>query len=213
MEIYAQIAEDLKNSKSKQVLALVESALADGLPAQDILERGLLAGMGIIGDLFREGKIFIPMVMLAAKTMNTAVEMLRPHLISAGVEPKGKVCIGTVKGDQHDIGKNLVKMMMEGAGLIVIDLGTNVAPDTFVSTAISEHCDIIACSALLTTTMPVMKAVVEACGAAGIRDSVRIMVGGAPVTQQFCDQIGADGYSQDAASAASMAVRFCENKR
>ena len=141
--------------------------------------------------------------------MNMGAALLKPLLADGENTSAGKVCIGTVKGDLHDIGKNLVKMMMEGKGLEVIDLGTDVAPETYVKTAIEQHCQIICCSALLTTTMPVMGEVVKEAEKAGIRDKVKIMVGGAPVTEAFCEQIGADKYTSDAASAADAAVEFC----
>ncbi len=142
--------------------------------------------------------------------MNMGVALLKPLMADAGVEAVGKVCIGTVKGDLHDIGKNLVKMMMEGKGLEVVDLGTDVAPETYVQTAIDQGCQIICCSALLTTTMGVMEEVVEQAESAGIRDKVKIMIGGAPVTQTFCEQIGADCYTPDAATAADAAVSLCK---
>ena len=142
--------------------------------------------------------------------MNMGTALIKPLLAADGVKAHGKVCIGTIQGDLHDIGKNLVKMMMEGKGLEVIDLGTDVAPETYVKTAIEEKCQVICCSALLTTTMPLMAEVVKAAEAAGIRDQVKIMIGGAPVTESFRAQIGADAYTDDAASAADVAVRFCE---
>jgi methanogenic corrinoid protein MtbC1 len=145
-------------------------------------------------------------MLLAARCMTAATELLKPHLVSGGAAAAGRVCLGTVKGDMHDIGKNLVKVMMEGSGLEVIDLGTDVSAETFVETAQAQHCDIIACSALLTTTMSEMRRVVELAQKAGIRDQVKIMVGGAPITQSYCDEIGADLYTADAASAAKAAV-------
>ena len=148
-------------------------------------------------------------MLIAARAMNQGTALLKPLLAQDGVKAAGKVCIGTVKGDLHDIGKNIVKMMMEGKGLEVIDLGTDVAPETFIQTAVDQNCQIICCSALLTTTMGVMADVVKAAEAAGIRDKVKIMVGGAPVTDAFCKQIGADAYTSDAASAADCAVAFC----
>lgn len=212
-EIFNEMSEGLQKGRTKVVTELIQRAIEEGIPATDILEQGLLSGMGIIGEKFKNNQVFIPEVMMAARTMNAGAALLKPLLVQEGVQSKGKVCIGTVKGDQHDIGKNLVKMMMEGAGLTVIDLGTNVPPEKFVDTAVAESCDVIACSALLTTTMPMMKAVVERAAAAGIRDRVKIIVGGAPVTQEFSDQIGADGYSADAASAAELAVTFCSCKQ
>ena len=165
--------------------------------------------MSVIGEKFKNNEVFVPEVLVAARAMNMGANLLKPLLAEAGVKASGKVCIGTVKGDLHDIGKNLVKMMLEGKGLEVIDLGTDVAPETFVRTAQDEGCNIICCSALLTTTMGVMGDVVKAAEAAGIRDKVKIMVGGAPVTEAFCQQIGADAYTADAASAADKAVSFC----
>ena len=209
MAILEDIAKSVENGRAKVTEALVQQALDEGVSAKEILEQGLMEGMNVIGVLFRENEVYVPEVMVAARAMNKGAALLKPYLASEGVQASGKVCLGTVKGDLHDIGKNLVKMMMEGKGLEVIDLGTDVDPETFVRTAIEENCQIIACSALLTTTMGVMKEVVEAACAAGIRDKVKIMIGGAPVTQVFCDQIGADAYTPDAASAADKAAEFC----
>ncbi|MBE5813874.1 MAG: cobalamin-binding protein [Clostridiales bacterium] len=205
-----RISEHIQIGKAKIVKQLVEEAVAAGIPAQDILEKGLLAGMSIVGEKFRKNEIFVPEVMVAARAMNMGAQVLKPLLAEGGVKATGRVCIGTIEGDLHDIGKNLVKMMMEGKGLEVIDLGTNVAPETYVKTAIEQDCQIICCSALLTTTMPLMADVVKAAEAAGIRDKVKIMIGGAPVSQEFCEQIGADVYTVDAASAADVAVRLCQ---
>lgn len=166
--------------------------------------------MGIIGEKFKNNEVFVPEVLVAARAMNMGVEMLKPLLQEAGVKAAGKVCIGTVKGDLHDIGKNLVRLMMEGKGLEVVDLGTDVLPETFVQAAIDNQCQIICCSALLTTTMNVMQDVVTAVEKAGLRDKVKIMVGGAPITQSFCDQIGADAYTPDATTAALQAVQYCQ---
>ncbi len=210
MAILEDIAKSVEDGRAKVTEALVREALDEGIPAKEILEKGLMEGMNVIGVLFRENEVYVPEVMVAARAMNKGAALLKPYLASEGVQASGKVCLGTVKGDLHDIGKNLVKMMMEGKGLEVIDLGTDVDPETFVRTAIEEHCQIIACSALLTTTMGVMKEVVEAAEAAGIRDQVKIMIGGAPVTQVFCDQIGADAYTPDAASAADKAVELIQ---
>ncbi len=165
--------------------------------------------MSVIGEKFKNNEVFVPEVLVAARAMNMGANLLKPLLAEDGVKATGKVCIGTVKGDLHDIGKNLVKMMMEGKGLEVVDLGTDVAPETFVKTAQEQGCQVICCSALLTTTMGVMADVVKAAEAAGIRDSVKIMVGGAPVTDAFCQQVGADAYTPDAASAAEKAIEFC----
>ena len=204
-----EISVQLQAGKAKIVKELVQQAIDEGVPAQQILEDGLLDGMNVIGEKFKKNEVFVPEVLIADRAMNQGTALLKPLLAEAGVESVGKVCIGTVKGDLHDIGKNIVKMMMEGKGLEVIDLGTDVAPETFIQTAIDQNCQIICCSALLTTTMGVMGDVVKAAEAAGIRDKVKIMVGGAPVTEAFCQQIGADAYTSDAASAADKAVSFC----
>lgn len=204
-----EISLQLQAGKAKIVKNLVQQAIDEGIPAQQILEEGLLAGMNIVGEKFKNNEIFVPEVLVSARAMNMGATLLKPLLAQDGVKASGRVCIGTVKGDLHDIGKNLVKMMMEGKGLEVIDLGTDVAPETFVKAAIENNCKVICCSALLTTTMGVMGDVVKAAEAAGIRDKVKIMVGGAPVTEAFCQQIGADAYTLDATSASEKAVEFC----
>jgi len=204
-----EISLKLQAGKAKDVKLLVQQAIDEGIPAQAILEEGLLSGMSVIGEKFKNNEVFVPEVLVAARAMNMGAALLKPLLAAEGVKANGKVCIGTVKGDLHDIGKNLVKMMMEGKGLEVIDLGTDVAPETFINTAKNENCNIICCSALLTTTMNVMGDVVKAAEAAGLREQVKIMVGGAPVTEAFCQQIGADAYTSDAASAAQAAAAFC----
>ena len=204
-----EISLQLQAGKAKIVKTLVQQAIDEGIPAQTILEEGLLAGMNVIGEKFKNNEVFVPEVLVAARAMNMGATLLKPLLAADGVKANGKVCIGTVKGDLHDIGKNLVKMMLEGKGLEVIDLGTDVAPETFVQTAKEQGCQVICCSALLTTTMSVMGDVVKAAEAAGIRQSVKIMIGGAPVTESFCNQIGADAFTPDATSAAEKAVAFC----
>ena len=204
-----EISLQLQAGKAKIVKTLVQQAIDEGIPAQRILEEGLLAGMNVVGVKFKNNEVFVPEVLVAARAMNQGANLLKPLLMESGIKTSGKVCIGTVKGDLHDIGKNLVKMMMEGKGLEVIDLGTDVAPETYVQTAISENCRIICCSALLTTTMGIMADVVKAAEEAGIRDKVKIMIGGAPVTEAFCRQVGADAYTPDATSAAEKAVEFC----
>ncbi|MFH1512555.1 MAG: corrinoid protein [Bacillota bacterium] len=209
MSLLQEISENLQKGNAKGVKALVQQAIDEGYPVKIILDEGLLGGMSVVGEKFKNNEIFVPEVLVAARAMNMGAALLKPLLVQAGVKPCGKACIGTVKGDLHDIGKNLVKMMMEGKGLEVIDLGTDVAPDTFVETAKNENCQIICLSALLTTTMSGMEEVVKAAEAAGIRDKVKIMVGGAPLTDAFCKKIGADAYSPDAASAADAAVQFC----
>ena len=209
MSVLQEISENLQKGKAKIVKELVQQAIDEGIPVQQILDEGLLDGMSVIGEKFKNNEVFVPEVLVAARAMNMGAALLKPLLADGENTSAGKVCIGTVKGDLHDIGKNLVKMMMEGKGLEVIDLGTDVAPETYVETAIRENCQIICCSALLTTTMPVMGEVVKEAEKAGIRDKVKIMVGGAPVTEAFCEQIGADKYTSDAASAADAAVEFC----
>lgn len=206
MAILEEISSFLQKGRAPKVKELVQQALDEGVPPQEILEKGLLDGMSIVGEKFKNNEVFVPEVLVAARAMNMGTSLLKPLLAESGVKATGKVCIGTVKGDLHDIGKNLVKMMMEGKGLEVIDLGVDVSPEQFVDTAKNEGCQIICCSALLTTTMGVMGDVVKAAEAAGIRDSVKIMVGGAPVTDAFCQQIGADKYTPDAATAADTAV-------
>ena len=208
--ILNEISAKLQEGRAKDVKALVQQAIDEGFSAQEILEKGLVDGMNVIGEKFRKNEVFVPEVLVAARAMNQGAQLLKPLLAAEGVQASGKVCIGTVQGDLHDIGKNLVKMMMEGKGLEVIDLGADVAPETFVETAQRENCQIIACSALLTTTMGEMANVVKQAEAAGIRDQVKIMIGGAPVTEAFCKQIGADAYTPDAASAADKALEFCQ---
>ena len=206
----SEISENLQKGKSKIVKELVQQALDEGTSPAVILNEGLLYGMNIVGEKFKNNEVYVPEVLVAARAMNAGTQLLKPHLAAEGVSASGKVCIGTVQGDLHDIGKNLVRMMLEGKGLEVVDLGTDVAPETFVQTAIEQNCQVICCSALLTTTMGVMADVVKAAEAAGIRDKVKIMIGGAPVNEDFCREIGADCYTTDAASAADAAVELCK---
>ena len=207
-ELFEQLALAVENGKRKETAPLVQQLLSAGTAPQDILEKGLIAGMSSIGGKFKEGEVFVPEVLVAARAMKAAMEVLKPALSEAGAEPKGTMVIGTVQGDLHDIGKNLVAMMCEGCGLAVIDLGVDVAPEKFVE-AVREHKPkVLAISALLTTTMINIPAVLEALDAAQLRSHVKILVGGAPVTNEWASQIGADGYSADAASAADMAKAF-----
>lgn len=204
-DILEQISSNLYDGNAGEVSELVQKALADGLSPQQILENGLIKGMDRVGIDFKNGDLFVPEVLIAARAMDAGMKVLRPLLVENEVPFVGKFVIGTVKGDLHDIGKNLVKMMIEGAGFQAIDLGTDVAPESFVA-AVQEHKpEIIGMSALLTTTMMQMKSTIEALKSAGLRDSVRVMVGGAPVTASFAEQIGADGYAPDAASAVEVA--------
>ncbi|MBP3571679.1 MAG: helix-turn-helix domain-containing protein [Clostridia bacterium] len=210
MTILNEISENLQKGKAKIVAELVQKALDEGVAPDAILNEGLLAGMNIIGEKFKTNEVYVPEVLVAARAMNKGTVILKPHLAAAGVQATGKVCIGTVQGDLHDIGKNLVKMMLEGKGLEVVDLGTDVSPETFVQTAIEQNCQVICCSALLTTTMGVMEDVVKKAVELGVRDKVKIMIGGAPVNEDYCKKIGADIYTPDAASAADAAVEFCK---
>jgi Predicted cobalamin binding protein len=206
MSILQEISTNLQAGKAKIVKELVQQAIDEKISAKTILEEGLLSGMSVIGEKFKNNEVYVPEVLVAARAMNAGSQILKPLLVEDGVKAVGKAVIGTVKGDLHDIGKNIVKMMMEGKGLEVIDLGVDVSAEMFVQ-AVQEHdAQIIACSALLTTTMSEMKSVVEAVEKAGIRDKVTIMVGGAPVSQTYCDSIKADIYTSDAASAADAAV-------
>jgi len=205
MSVLEQISENLMKGKANDVKTLVEQALSEGGEPGQILNEGLLAGMGVIGERFKNNEVYVPEVLIAARAMKAGMEVLQPKLASAGVEPIGIAVIGTVKGDLHDIGKNLVGMMLEGAGLKVVDLGIDVEPEKFVDGAKEHGAAVVGVSALLTTTMTNMKAVVEAFKASDMADKVKVMIGGAPVTQAFCDEIGADGYAPDAASAADLA--------
>ena len=208
--LLCDISEKLQKGKHKEVKELVEQALADGFSAKDILEKGLLDGMSEIGEKFKINEVYVPEVLVAARAMKAGVEVLKPYMAAGDIKPAGKVCIGTVKGDLHDIGKNLVKMMMEGKGIEVVDLGVDVSPEKFVETAKNEGCKVICCSALLTTTMGAMKDVVDLLVTEGLRDQIKVMIGGAPITDAYCKSIGADAYTSDAASAADVALSFCK---
>lgn len=210
MIILGEISENLQKGKAKIVKEMVQQAIDEGCAPADILSEGLLHGMSIIGEKFKNNEVYVPEVLVAARAMNMGMQILKPHLAQSGEKAKGKVCIGTVQGDLHDIGKNLVRMMLEGKGLEVVDLGVDVPAEKFVQTAIENECQVICCSALLTTTMNVMADVVKAAEAAGVRDKIKIMVGGAPVSREYCEMIGADCYTTDAASAADAAVELCK---
>ena len=207
-DLLAAVAAATKRGQQKKLLALVDKALSRGISAQDILSGGLIKGMNDLGEDFSASRAFVPEMLMAARCMSAATAQLKPHLVDGGGARRtiGSACIGTVRGDMHDIGKNLVKIMLEGSNIEVYDLGADVAPETFIQAAREHHCDIIACSALLTTTMQQMRRVVELARESGIRDRVCIMVGGAPISQSFCDEIHADLYTPDAASAARAAV-------
>ncbi|HPQ45866.1 MAG TPA: cobalamin-dependent protein [Clostridia bacterium] len=201
-----EISAALQKGRAKVVKELVEQAIAEGMSAKEILDGGLLHGMNIVGQKFKINELYVPDVLVAARAMNAGAELLKPLLVEAGVKAAGKVVLGTCKGDLHDIGKNLVKMMMEGKGLEVIDLGVDVSADKFVEAAIENEAQIIACSALLTTTMGEMANVVKYAEEKGVRSKFTIMIGGAPVNESFKVSVGADVYAPDAASAADEAI-------
>ena len=205
MSIFQEISEALQKGKAKIVAELVQKALDEGQKPEAILNEGLLAGMDIIGGKFKNNEVYVPEVLIAARAMNSGTAILKPVLAESGVKPIGKVALGTVKGDLHDIGKNLVRMMLEGKGIEVIDLGVDVPAEKFYEAYEKEGVEIVACSALLTTTMNEMKNVVDFFVEKGVRDKVTFMVGGAPITESFCKSIGADHYTADAASAAEVA--------
>lgn len=211
MSTINKISLAVQNGNRKQVLSLVQQAIDEGLPAKEILESGLLAGMDVVGQRFVRNETFIPEVLVSARAMSSGTELLKPLLAEGEVDYLGRVLIGTVEGDLHDIGKNLVKLMIESKGVEVIDIGIDAPAEKFINTAMENDCKIICCSALLTTAMSQMETVVEKANEAGIRDKVKIMVGGAPVTQGFCDKIGADYYTPDATTAAEKVVEILKS--
>lgn len=211
MSILEDISSLLQEGRAKQVVALVRQALDEGMDPKAIMNEGLLAGMAVIGEQFKAGEVYVPEVLIAARAMNMGMAELKDALLAEGVEANGVAVVGTVKGDLHDIGKNLVKMMLESKGLTVYDLGVDVSAEAFVKAIEEYNADVVCCSALLTTTMGEMKNVVDAVREKGL--NVKVMVGGAPVSKAFCDSIGADCYTDDAASAADAALAFCLEKR
>lgn len=208
MSICMDISEKLQCGRATDVQSLVKSAIVEGVDLAVILNDGLLAGMNAIGEKFKKNEVFVPEVLVAARALNAGLAELKPYLSAAGVEPLGKAVICTVKGDMHDIGKNLVKMMLEAQGIECIDLGVDVPAEKVVEAVRKNEAEIVCLSALLTTTMTGQKDVIDALVAAGLRNSVKVMIGGAPVTQQFADKIGADCYTPDAVSAAQEARKF-----
>ena len=198
------LAENLINGKANEVKELTQKALDEGVSPGEVLNGGLIKGMNVVGERFKNNEFYVPEVLIAARAMHAGMDILKPKLAESGVKPVGRVLLGTVKGDLHDIGKNLVAMMLEGAGFEVVDLGIDVSPEKFVE-AVKEGGDVVAMSALLTTTMTAMKTTLEALEEAGVRDKIKALIGGAPVTQNYADEIGADGYARDAASAADKA--------
>jgi len=208
MADFRSIADAVKSGRRKNVVALVNEALAEGVSAEQILNQGLVVGMNELGEMFKNNEVYVPEVLIAARAMKSGTEILKPLLAEDNVQSLGTVAIGTVQGDLHDIGKNLVGMMLEGAGFTVLDLGVDVSPEKFLAAVKESGAQIIGMSALLTTTMPNMKATIEALKDAGVRENVKVMIGGAPITQAFADEIGADGYSSDAASASQLAKKL-----
>lgn len=213
MGLIQEISEYLQKGKAKNVKALVQQALDENMDPKEILNDGLLSGMMAIGTKFKNNEVFVPEVLVAARAMNAGLAILEPKLVEVGNEPVGKAVIGTVKGDLHDIGKNLVVMMLKGAGFEIHDLGVDVEPAAYIEKAETVGADIICMSALLTTTMPNMQALVEQLKERNLRDKYIVMVGGAPVNESFAQQIGADFYTPDAASAAEMARDAVMKKR
>ena len=206
--VLEEIREGIMDGDMQLVQDKVNEALEDGVEAPVILRQGLIPAMAEVGRLFEAGEYFVPEVLIAARAMKSGLTILKPKLVEADIEPVGTVAAGTVKGDLHDIGKNLVCMMLEGAGFEIVDLGTDVSPEAFVDAVKNQGVDVVAMSALLTTTMPNMKTTLDALQEAGVRDKVRVMVGGAPVTQAYADEIGADGYAADASRAATLAKQL-----
>jgi len=203
MAILEELRAAMVDGQAKQAVAKVNEGLAEGMDAGTLLRDGLIAGMAEVGQLYENGDIFVPEMLVAARAMSAALEVLKPHLVDEGVESSGKVAIGTTQGDLHDIGKNLVAMMLEGSGFEIVDLGVDVPADKFIE-AIREGASVVAMSALLTTTMTNMQTAIEAIKEAGLREQVRIIIGGAPITKAYADEIGADGYAEDASSAVRL---------
>ncbi len=205
MSVLQEISENLIKGQAPKVKELVQEAIDEGTAPGTILSEGLISGMSIIGERFKKNEVYVPEVLIAARAMHAGMDILKPLLADSGVEPVGKIVMGTVKGDLHDIGKNLVCMMLEGAGFEVIDCGIDCTADKFIQSAKDNDAPIIGMSALLTTTMPGMKNTITALEDAGLKAKIRTMIGGAPVTQNYADEIGADGYAADAASAVDVA--------
>jgi 5-methyltetrahydrofolate--homocysteine methyltransferase len=199
------LADAIIRGDANAAKALTQQAIDDKVDPKSIIDDGLIAGMAVIGKKFQANEVYVPEMLIAARAMNQAMMVLKPLLVAAGIEPLARVAIGTVKGDLHDIGKNLVLMMLQGAGFEVVDLGVDVPPEKFVEALRNDQIKLLGLSALLTTTMPAMKATIDAITQANLRAEIKIIVGGAPVTQDFADEIGADGYAPDAASAADKA--------
>ena len=204
-----EIDQLIQQGRGKKVCETIQAAMDEGISAADILREGMLPAMSAIGEKFKNNEVFVPEVLVAARAMNMGMALLKPYMADCGIEPAGTAVIGTVWGDMHDIGKNLVKMMIEGKGLRVVDLGVDVSPEKFLEAAEENHADIICCSALLTTTMGEIKNILAYLEARNVRSKYKVMIGGAPVSQSYCDAIGADYYTPDAASAADVAYQIC----
>ena len=204
-----EIDQLIQQGRGKKVCETIQAAMDEGISAADILREGMLPAMSAIGEKFKNNEVFVPEVLVAARAMNMGIALLKPYMADCGIEPAGTAVIGTVRGDMHDIGKNLVKMMIEGKGLRVVDLGVDVSPEKFLEAAEENHADIICCSALLTTTMGEIKNILAYLEARNVRGKYKVMIGGAPVSQSYCDAIGADYYTPDAASAADVAYQIC----
>ena len=204
-----EIDQLIQQGRGKKVCETIQAAMDEGISAADILREGMLPAMSAIGEKFKNNEVFVPEVLVAARAMNMGMALLKPYMADCGIEPAGTAVIGTVRGDMHDIGKNLVKMMIEGKGLRVVDLGVDVSPEKFLEAAEENDADIICCSALLTTTMGEIKNILAYLEARNVRGKYKVMIGGAPVSQSYCDAIGADYYTPDAASAADVAYRIC----
>ena len=213
LDVFENIARALERGQQKKLLSLCQQALDEGCRPSDILSRGMIVGMNRLGEAFSANRAFVPEMLMAARCMSAATELLKPLMVGEGTEPVGRVCLGTVKGDMHDIGKNLVRIMMEGSGIEVFDLGVDTSAEQFVSTAVENHCGVIACSSLLTTTMEEMREVVKLVHERGLQNQIKVMVGGAPISQSFCDEIGADYYAKDASAAAREAVKILKTRK
>ncbi len=208
MSVINEISALVQKGDRRGVKTAVATALSEGFTAKEILDDGLIGGMMVIGEKFKRDEVYVPEVLIAARAMNMGVSVLKPYLTREGVEPVGKAVICTVQGDLHDIGKNLVKMMLGGVGIECIDLGTDISAEQVVEAVKESGAEIVALSSLLTTTMEYHKDIVDALKEAGLRDSVKVMIGGAPVNAEFAEQVGADGYAPDAATAADLALSF-----
>ena len=207
-DVFNGLSQAVQGGDHKKVVQLVKEALAEGLPATDILKKGLVPGVQALGQLFKDGQVYLPEVLISTRAMNKGVEELQPYLAGADIHQKGTVVLGTVEGDLHDIGKNLVGMMLRNNGFNVIDIGVDVFADSFVSAAKESNADIVAMSGLLTTTITYFPTVIEALQKAGLKNKAKVMIGGAPVTREYADEIGAEGFAEDCVSAVDEAARL-----